>query len=315
MAEQVSTVDNPTNTDVSSTGDAATQMVQGYQDKYAPSTGDSISTEGQTSSTDDTGQPEPVTSQPDNEGKVTRLEQELTKQKQFVANLLGTPVNSDIVDQVSDGVITIEQARKMVGTTAQQPTDSTQPADPSQKLTTLINDVKKRGSASVEDFVAGLETVAALNQDYRQQQDQANWENNLLQCQNAAQAVIDKDEIYAALPDDIRELTSQIHIGATDNLLARETKGDPTYLTPRSYSHWGQKNLQRLNTLRDYWIEQGRKSERDNIAKGTTRTGGTPISPMSPGTGGSPATPPGPVIKLDNMAEVARAYRDKRAIV
>ena len=115
--------------------------------------------------------------------------------------------------------------------------------------------------------------------------------------------------MHADLPDNVKEIESQVFLSSTDNLLATETKGDPRYLTAPNYGFYAGKNLERLNTLRNHWIDYGKQLQKGTITPKPS------VNPISPTVGSAPITPPETPTTIDNMAERAKAYTEQHGVV
>lgn len=309
-AEPVSTQDNPPTVDVPKTSDPATELVQNYQEKIGaePSGGEPVSTEPQPEPTP-TGEPKTEDIKPDDTGKITRLEQQISKDRQLLT-LLGIDPESDVADKLQAGLITKEDLLKQVGT---QEVPGPAEVFSVDKLTQLEEKINKEGATQQDllDTIKSIKAVANQTLQVQQVQQQSTLENRFIQCRNATQTVIDTDEMHQSLPDNIREIESQIHLSATDNLLATETGGGDKYLTPQAYGYYGTKNLERLNTYRNYLIELGKKMERENINPPPKPS----VNPMSPTTGGAPASPPRKKVNMDRLADEMRSYVSRQATV
>jgi len=305
-----STSDNPATSDVPTTGDTLTSVVQGYKDRHpAPSEGDTPSTPEPPA--DVTGQPEPEP-QPDESGKVTRLEQDLAKQKKFLSNL-GIDADSDFIERYNAGLISPDQLLKQAGVT---PSATEAPPNAMQRLLQHTEKVKKQvdtGKGVTEkDYLEGMAIVAEVANEGVRLRQQTETDALYSQCQTATLSALDKDELHNAAPDDIKTIESQMFWVSTDNLLATDAHslGNPeSYFTPKSYTLYATKNMERLQALRNHWIEHGKKLARNQIAP-------TPsVNPIPATTGSGPATPPLPRIDRDNMGEAARNYAQQRAVV
>ena len=310
MAEPASTQDNPPTVDVPITSDPATQIVEDYQTKVGtqPSGGEPISTEPQPEPTP-TGEPKTDEPKPDDVGKVTRLEQQLSKDRQLLT-VLGIDPDSDIADKLQAGLITKEDLLKQVGT-QQVPPPIEVPSV--EDLTQLEEKIRTKGATEQDllDTVKFIKGIANQSLQVQQVQQQTSLENRFIQCRNATQTVIDTDEMHQSLPDDIQEIESQIHLSATDNLLATETGGGDRYLTPQTYKYFGNKELERLIKYRNHLIELGKKLERENLNPAPKPS----VNPISPALGGAPASPPKPKVNMDRLPDEMRSYISKQATV
>lgn len=315
MVEDTSTAsDNPAATqDVANEGDALSQMVAGQYDKHgaAPSEGEPSSTTEPTTQADETGRPEGDVTEPDKDGKVTRLEQDLASQKKAFLSL-GIDPESDAIEKFNAGLISREQLLDIV----QQPAPKEAPQEVSafeklaQHRTNIQEKISKGEEIMQQDYLRGLDIMADLASENLKVTQQANIDNLIGQCKNAAEAVIDTDELHTALPENIREIEAQMFLSSTDSLLGEKTNGDQRYWTPQAYTFYAKENMESFNTLRNAWIDYGRNLEKPKPPP-TVPT----VNPISSEAGGSPMAQPKEMIKLDNMAEAARNYQKQRAII
>jgi len=228
---------------------------------------------------------------------------------------LGVSSESDIVDQYINGIITKDQALSMA-----KPAEASKPPveqAPREKIRQIAQKAQK-GEANQVDFAEALEAIDKMAQGYDEQGQQSLIEENVKQCKSAVDLVIGQDTVHADLPENIKEIESQVFLSSTDNLLTKGAndlvvhgiKVDRTYFTPQRYGYFAKKNIDRLNTWRNYYIDLGAKRATTNIQGGKPQ-----VNPMSPSSGGAPITPAKPKITLDNMSEAARRYIEKQETV
>lgn len=315
--EPSTNVDNPTPTpDVAKGGDALTDLAQASFDKFpAPSEGETVSTQTPPAPADKTGQPEGDEPQPDDTGKVTRLEQALSKQRQTL-QALGIDPDSDLIDKINAGFVTKDDLLKP----SIQPTPTTQQT-PLDEFGQFISDLEQKKTTGVgfveEDFLKSLKLTKALAAENAQVREQQQFDALYKQCQGATLSVLDKDQTHTQLPEDIQKIENHIFWVSTNDTLGNEAASlgnPPSYYTPRSYNHYAERNLKTLDQYRKHFIQVGRRLEREAInptPKPTT------VNPISPGTGGAPIQQPEPTIKnFDDMEEAARRYKTKlRAVI
>jgi hypothetical protein len=280
--EDTSTPNEPTQTDVPQTGDEkvdpATQMVQEYQSQGGTPTPD------QTESAV-TGEPEPEP-KPDDTGKVTRLEQELATTKQLLSDTLGIDPDSDVVEKFRNGLITKED---LLGTkAAEQPKSAIDRLRDHQE--SVKNRLKRGEPITPDDYVNGLELTEQIAIESSQHQQENERIKLFTDCKNAAESAILKDPLHTDLPDNIKEIETQMFLGATDNLLGMEAANhsDPNgFLTPDHYKFYGNKSHERYNQLRQHWIDYGAQQATKNIT--STKTN---INPVTSSTGSGSTTQP-----------------------
>ena len=263
----------------------------------------------QTTVADDTTQ-EPKT----DDGKVTRLEQQLAENNKLLQSL-GIDPNSDIAERLNAGVMSKQELLEHIGIAPTPPV--TQEEAPEQKLSNILNKIKKEGS-SEQDFIDAMQTMGDMVQEIKTQGQRDNFSNNINQCVEAISTVLVQDELHKNLPADLQEIESQMFLSSTDNLVLREAQkhsGRPEeqqrFLTPASYGFYAEKNAERLNSLRNHWIEHGRKLQRGDQMPRTT----TNVNPISPSIGAGPTAAPVPKVTRDNWQQVARNYDQNQGTV
>jgi hypothetical protein len=269
--------------------------------------------------TTEDGQPidtalETATDQSVENGKVTRLEQEVAKYAK-VLNGLGINPDSDFADRFNAGLVTKSDVARQLGV---EPQPVGQPvAAPAQSLSyedqmsELITKVNADG-ATAEDFGKSLELMNNYMKEVKGQ-EQANSQQQLFnQCVAATQEVLDEDANYAKMPDEIKQIESQMFVASTDHLLAQQaqkTKNPESYITPDAYRFYAKQNQENMTKLRDYWRAEGKAAGDGNPAPllpGQT----APVNPLSPNAGGPPVNQPRERVTLKNMDRLAQAYFD-----
>lgn len=317
MADSTQT-DDPTNAGAANTGDTNTAVLEKLAGAVQPSGSEPDSTTPPASTADKTGQPEGDVTTPDDTGKLSRVEQQLAQSNQLLTSL-GIDPESEIAERFQKGLITKDELLLRVGV---QPTPSpakTEPVLPPASAVGRLDKLKQRLGDSVKqnkgimesDILETLDVMSDIVSESAQVQQDANMVKMVADCTNATLAVIEKDPMHADLPDEIKEIESQMFLGATDNMVGAVAKGDSRYYTPNNYAFYGQKTLERRNTLRNHWIEQGKKLQQQAVAGG----GKPPVNPISPTTGSAPITPPETPTNIDNLQERAREYVKSQGVV
>lgn len=305
--------DNPANTGAQSGGDVKTDVLDNLTDKTSqPSGGEPASTSQPASATDVTGQPpDDVTKPDDDSGAADRLKQQLAESNRLLAALNIDP-DSDLAERYSKGLVSKEEVLLRVNPQPQPQAAATEPqmpVVPRQKLDNL----KQRLSQSVKDNKGILETdilevldvVSDITEENDQLLQQTNMEKHFNECRNATLAVIEKDELHSKLPENIKEIESQVFLSSTDNLLATESGGNPKSLTVKNYDFYANKNLkERISALRNHWIDYGKQLQQ----QATTKGGQSQVNPISPAVGSAPVTPPETPTTIRNVSERAKAY-------
>jgi hypothetical protein len=287
--------DNPTNQ-----GAAETQTPPAAQPSGEPtSEGEPVST------TPPTPQAQPTAAAPDDplkaaQAKVSRLEQEHAKTANLLQQL-GVDPNSDTAERFASGVLTKEDLLREIG--VQVPAPAQPQITPQQKMDMAIERMKKDGVTEA-DVIGVFEAVRDAQQNVQGAVAQRDFRDNLTECLTAVTNTIKADEVHSKLPDTLREIEEQIFISSTDNRLMREaqySRNPDSYKTPQNYSRFAQQQAQRLNNLRNYYIEQGRQMERQQAAPPPQGT--PPPAPISPSVGSGPTVPPAQTVNRDNWKE------------
>ena len=312
MADSTQT-DNPTNADAPNTGDVKTVVLDNLTGESQSSGGEPDSTPQPAPSADVTGQPKDDVTPPDDDGKLSRLEQMLAQNNQLLT-ALGIDSESDIAERFQKGLVSKEELLLRAGVQVPAKTEptATEPVSAVDRFNQLQQRLKQSVSENKgiteTDILAVMDATSGLAKESAKAQENVDMERRFNDCRSATLAVIDKDAMHVDLPDNIKEIESQVFLSSTDNLLATETKGDPRYLTAQNYSFYADKNLERLNTLRNHWIEYGRNAKPAPPVPNQ-------VNPISPTVGSAPITPPETPTTLENMNERAKAYIQLHGVV
>ncbi len=302
---------DPTNAGVQSGSDVKTDVLDNLTDTSQPSGGDDT-TPKPAPATDVTGQPADDTTKPDDDdsGTVSRIKQQLADNNRLLAALNIDP-ESDLAERYSSGLVSKEELLLRVNPQP-QPQSVIEPqatVAPRQKLDNL----KQRLSQSVKDGKGIQETdilevlgvVSDITEETDQLRQQTDTEKHFNECRNATLAVIERDELHKALPENIKVIESQVFLSSTDNLLATESGGNPKSFTIKNYDFYATKNLkERISAYRNHWIGVGKQLQQQATTKGSQ----TQVNPISPTVGSAPVTPVETPTTLSNMEERARKY-------
>jgi hypothetical protein len=293
----------PTNAAAPNDGGVNTAVLDNLAPK--PSDSEPGSTISPPPATDDTGQPQDDVQQPD-DGKAERLEQRLAETNKMLTRL-GFDPESDIAERFNAGLISKEEILMQAGVTPTAPPPKEQPSSASDKLAQLksrVGQSVKDGKGILEgDILELLDVTTDLVAESNELQNQNSLERQFAECRDATLNVIGKDPKHTEAPDNIKDIESQMFLSSTDNLVAITGRGDPKSITGKNYSFYAGKNLDKLNELRNYWMEQGRKT-----APQPPVPPANPVNPISPSEGGGPITPPETPTTIDNIEERAQAY-------
>jgi len=241
-------------------------------------------------------------------GKVTRLEQEVAKYSKVLQGL-GIDPESDFADRFLSGVAGKEEVAAAMGMLPSEPIPPKK--DPAQTLRQMAQKIEHEG-ASEQDVRESLQIMADAIEEQNQIRQQAQVENTITACKNAVFNHIEGDELHQKLPDELKDIEKQLFLASTDQMVADAARGSrnpQSYLDPRVFAMYADRNAQRLVKLRDYWMSQG-KATPQRVAP-TQTPAQVPISPV---TGGGPAPAPTPEINLGNMRRAAAAYMRQRGL-
>lgn len=303
--------DNPTNKGAVNKGDVNTSVLDNLAAK--PS-GGADATSPPASTTDKTGQSadDKVTKPDDSDdsGAVDRLKQQLAQSNQLLAALNIDP-ESDLAERYTKGVVSKEELLLRVNPQPQPIV--TEPSQTPVSARQRLENLKRKVTQSVEagkgvletDIVEVLDVVSGITDENDHFREQTDMERHFAACRDATLAVIDKDELHNTLPEDIKEIESQVFLSSTDNLLSTQSGGNPKSLTVKNYDYYAYKNLnERISAYRNYWIDQGKKLQQ----QATTKTSTPQVNPISPTTGSAPVVPVETPTTIENTEERARQY-------
>ena len=302
--------DNPTNKDVAQTQSNIATDQPADTNQAGTSAG---APEGTTSApdgidktvADDTTQ-EPKT----DDGTVTRLKQQMAENNKLLKSL-GIDPDSDEAERFAAGVMSKQELLEHIGIAPTPP--ATQAEAPEQKLSNILDKIKKEGT-SEQDFIDAMQTMSEMVQEQKAQSSRDNFSNTINQCVEVVNDVIGQDELHKNLPTDLQETESQMFLSSTDNLVLREaqkSKNPRSFMNAGVYSFYAEKNAERLNSLRNHWIEYGRKLQRGD----QTPRSSTNVNPISPSIGAGPTATPVPKVTRDNWRQAARNYDLNQGIV
>jgi len=310
-------ISNLPNADAPNQGDVKTAVLDNLAGQTQLSGGESVSTQTPAPAADVTGQPEGDKLQPDDTGKISRLEQRLAQNNKILTSL-GIDPESDIAERYQRGLVSKEELLMRAGIQAPQPQMDRQAARPVSAMDKLYH-LKQRVGQSVKDnkgileadILEFMDVASDLAGENVQLQQQGEMAKNLNDCRSATLSVIEKDNVHTELPDNIKEIESELFLSSTDYLLSVNAGGNIKYYTPSNYQFYAGKNLQRLNNYRNYLIDLGRKTPLPPPPKPNTAR----VNPISSSTGSAPITPPETLTTIHNMGERARAYVENFGVV
>ena len=121
-------------------------------------------------------------------------------------------------------------------------------------------------------------------------------------CARTVQQRLKEDDLHKHLPPELQEIEDQLFLSSTDNMVMQEAKrsNNPSaYLNTDMYDFMADKNAERLQKIRDHYIELGRQNARNGVPAGN-------INPIAPSVGGSPSGPSPVTSNKSNWKEMAR---------
>jgi hypothetical protein len=310
MAEPSTTTDNPATATqgAPSSGDVLTDLVQSYQDKHpAPSEGEPASTQEPSAPAETTGQPEGA-AQPDDSGKLSRLEQQLAQQNKLLSSI-GIDPESDIAEKVAAGVLSPDDILRG----RQEPTPQPTVADTFGQLEQEIQAKVESGQEVTQtDFLKFMRATKELAAQSARTQEQRQMEALVNDCESAMVGVLGTDEAHSNAPENIRKIEQEMFLSSTDVKLGQDARtfgNNPNFFKPQTFTHYAQKNLPSLQEYRNYWIEQGKKMQMNALNPKPTP------NPVSSATGSGSIPAPQAQVNLDNLAATMRNYMKNQGAV
>jgi hypothetical protein len=332
-----STTDDPMNAGVKGSGDALSRLGQAVNNYLSGGGTPSTPAPQPTEPSPAAGPQEPNPSQPvvpqpaatpegaqppdqppaDN-GALTRLQQQLAKTNRLLQSL-GIDPDSDVPDQFAAGLIDANSLLSMVKPGVAVAGPQLTPAQPqAQQQNALakmqeIREKAARGEAGPEDFAEFVDLTMQAEQERQRAAEMAATQALVDRCFSAATNVLRTDPVHVGQPEEIRQTENDLFLASTDFLIneARmRANADPAaFMTERHYSFYGQRNLQRLQALRNHYIEVGRQQALKGIQQ---KPGGQVPVPVSPAMGSGPIAPPPVRPTLDTLAARTKAYMQRQ---
>ena len=244
------------------------------------------------------------------QGLVTRLEQAKAKQAK-VLKALNIDPDSVLIDQFEQGLISADDLRRMASPASypqqavpQQQAEKT----PMQVVEETLNRVRTNKDATLEDF----ETMCKAQKSFMEQVSNDNQKTQFDQmykdCESAVQNVYEHTISGTSNLDDTLKMTErELFVAATDFQLVQDANKSPNpsgMVNPQAYGFYANRTAEKMDKLRNAYIEQGRKLEREGVPPAPAQR---MITPAAPGQG-APVRAPKVKVTVDNMHAAREQY-------
>lgn len=240
------------------------------------------------------------------EAKTQRISQDNANLRATLTKI-GIDPDSDTAEQLRAGLITLDDVVRARAPVTPQTTVSDAPAPElplDQRLSNLQSTLASQKDGEVtagqyrETQGKMLEVITGLvqaNQNIVKEQE-VNTQNQRVQGMIDAASDIFSKEVLVNVPEDVREIATEMFLGATDieHVALRRQHGDNAE-TPEYFKHTATKVAPKFNTL----IQSIYKAGQQSITAGGVPKPGV-INPIPPGVGAGTPAPPVPKGKFSD---------------